>query len=70
MQLHAGAERGERAVIERPLAFLALAGMSIGADLLSPVSASYRAPFAFAGRIERVRVLIRRAGEEPQLLDD
>ena len=70
VRLHAGAERGKRAVVERPLAFLALAGMSIGADRLSPVSTSYRAPFPFAGRIERVRVLIRRTGEGPELLDD
>lgn len=70
VRLQAGGEQGGPAVIENPLAFLALAGMDIGRNRLSPVSTAYRPPFAFAGRIERVRVTIHRAGDAPELLDD
>ena len=71
VQLHAGDERGEPAHLQRSLSFLALAGMDIGHNPLSPVSTAYRKPFAFAGTIERVSVIVQRAQDaEPQLLDD
>ncbi len=70
VQLQAGSELGGPVTVERPLAFLALAGMGIGSNSLSPVSAAYQAPFAFTGRIERLRVTIHRAGDAPELLDD
>jgi arylsulfatase A-like enzyme len=38
------------------LSFLALSGMHIGRDSLSPISTKYEAPFEFLGRIERVTV--------------
>ena len=70
VQIQAGSELGGPVTVERPLAFLALAGMGIGSNSLSPVSAAYQAPFAFTGRIERLRVTIHRAGDAPELLDD
>ena len=40
----------------RVLPFLALSGMEIGANPLSPVSPSYEAPFPYCGSIDLVRV--------------
>ena len=71
VQLHAGDERSDPAHLERSLSFLALAGMDIGQNPLSPVSTAYRRPFSFAGTIERVSVTLQRAQDaEAQLLDD
>ena len=71
VQLHAGDERSDPAQLERSLSFLALAGMSIGHNPLSPVSTAFQTPFSFAGTIERVSVTVQRAQDaEPQLLDD
>ena len=71
VQLHAGDACSDPAHIERSLSFLALAGMSIGHNPLSPVSTAYLKPFPFAGEIERVSVVVQRdEAAEPQLLDD
>jgi len=71
VQLHAGSESAGPALIERPLSFLALAGMDIGHNPLSPVSTAYRKPFPFAGQIERVSVIVQRADTaELPMLDD
>ena len=70
-RLHAGQRSSECAHIERSLNFLALAGMDIGHNPLSPVSTSYRGSFPFAGRIERVSVFVERDTDPaPELLDD
>ena len=42
--------------IPRTLAFLALSGMDVGRNLLSPVSNSYEPPFPFAGNLHKVTV--------------
>ena len=71
VQLHAGDACSDPAHIDRSLSFLALAGMSIGHNPLSPVSTAYLKPFPFAGEIERVSVVVQRdEAAEPQLLDD
>ena len=71
VQLQAGDTRGEPARLERSLGFLALSGIDIGHNPLSPVSAEYRAPFPFQGTIERITVTVERDhNAEPPLLDD
>ena len=71
VQLHAGDTRSESAQIERSLGFLALSGMSIGHNPLSPVSTAYQTPFPFAGAIERVSVIVQRdENAPPEPLDD
>lgn len=55
----------------RVLSFLALSGMDVGRNQLSPISGRYEPPFAFAGHIERVIVeLDPRTGPASKLLDD
>ena len=60
VQLQAGDTRGEPARLERSLGFLALSGIDIGHNPLSPVSTAYRAPFPFQGTIERITVTVER----------
>jgi len=71
IQLQAGDERSEPVYLERSLSFLALAGMNIGHNPLSPVSTAYQAPFPFAGDIERISVTVQRDqhAETPPLDD-
>ena len=38
------------------LEFLAMSGMDVGRDSLSPISTSYEGPFPFRGELVRVRV--------------
>ena len=53
------------------LEFLAMSGMDVGRDSLSPVSASYPAPFPFRGRLSRVRITMEKLMEPVQRrLDD
>ena len=57
--------------IPRVFSFLALSGMDIGRDSLSPVSKEYEAPFAFRGEIYHLCIeLIGKKSNEPYLLDD
>ena len=42
--------------LPRTLAFLALSGMDVGRNALSPASASYESPFPFAGHLHKVTV--------------
>lgn len=69
--LEAGSEAAAPVRIARPLAFLALAGMDIGGDLLSPVTTSYQPPFVFDGVLDRLTVFVeRQCDPSEQLLDD
>lgn len=53
------------------LEFLAMSGMDVGRDGLSPVSASYTAPFPYRGRLHRVRITMDTLKEPIQRrLDD
>ena len=71
VRLLAGSSRSAEATIGTPLRFLALSGMDIGGNPLSPVSRSYVAPAMFEGRIERLTVIVDRpALPEPDVLDD
>lgn len=60
---------GEWVEMGRVFDFLSLAGMDIGRDALSPCSPNYTAPFAFSGRIERVRFVVPPGDDEPPLDD-
>jgi len=57
-RLHANDRSSDWVVFPRVLSFLALSGMDIGRNHLSPISSRYEPPFAFGGRIERVTVHI------------
>jgi len=71
VRLHAGQHSSEPSHIEHSLSFLALAGMDIGHNPLSPVSTAYRKPFPFAGEIKRVSVIVTRIEDAPPLpIDD
>ncbi|NOX21520.1 MAG: hypothetical protein GXP36_00290 [Actinobacteria bacterium] len=53
------------------LSFLALSGMDIGHNQLSPISERHEAPFAFTGHIERVAVHVESSDEHgSKPLDD
>jgi hypothetical protein len=71
VRLFAGSSRGAEATIGTPLRFLALSGMDIGCNPLSPISRSYMAPARYEGRIERLTVIVDRPPHaEPDALDD
>lgn len=71
VQLFAGSSRGAEATVRTPLRFLALSGMDIGGNPLSPISTSYEAPAVFEGQIERLMVLVDRPPlVEADALDD
>jgi len=71
VRLHAGQHSSEPSHIEHSLSFLALAGMDIGHNPLSPVSTAYRKPFPFVGEIKRVSVIVTRIKDAPPLpIDD
>ena len=55
-RLSANGHHGDWFEIPRTLAFLALSGMDIGRNALSPVSTSYELPFPFAGNLNRVTI--------------
>ena len=63
-------EATEWVVFPRALVFLALSGMEIGANSLSPVSPRYKTPFPFRGVIDRVRVELELPQAEPPLPPD
>ena len=70
-RLFAGATFGDWVQFARVFDFLALAGLDIGRDSLSPCSSSYVAPNAFTGVIARVRFrLDDRRPPDRDLLDD
>jgi hypothetical protein len=70
-QLFAGSSRSAEAAVETPLRFLALSGMDIGGNPLSPISRSYAAPARFEGQIERLTVFVDRPPQvETDVLDD
>lgn len=70
-RLAVAGQSGEWADFPPPLIFLALSGMDIGHNPLSPVSTRYVAPFPFEGRIHRVTFHLELPDEEPTaLLDD
>ncbi len=70
-RLWAGESSGEWFHLPRVLSFLALSGMDIGENPLSPISSCYEAPFVFRGDIKKVSVLIEHAPVPvPGLLDD
>ena len=57
--------------IPRVFSFLALSGMDIGKDSLSPVSNEYDAPFEFTGEIYHLLIeIVGEKSNEPYLLDD
>lgn len=58
-RLGVGDTWGEWVPVTTTLRFLALAGLDIGRDSLSPVSGSYAGDFPFEGEIERVTFLLR-----------
>ena len=71
VRLQAGDARSEPARLARSLGFLALSGIDIGHNPLSPVSTAYRAPFPFQGTIERITITVERdPNAVPPLLDD
>ncbi len=71
VQLYAGSSRSAEVTVTTPLRFLALAGMDIGGNFLSPISTSYAAPAEFEGRIERLTVFVDRPPHsEADVLDD
>ena len=55
-RLGANGHHGDWFEIPRTLAFLALSGTDIGRNALSPVSASYDAPFPFTGNLHKVTI--------------
>ncbi|MYJ14298.1 MAG: hypothetical protein F4078_08375 [Acidimicrobiia bacterium] len=55
-RLGANGRCGDWFDIPRTLAFLALSGLDVGRNALSPVSQSYEAPFPFAGDLRKVTV--------------
>jgi arylsulfatase len=70
-RLHANDRSGDWFHIPRALSFLALNGMDIGHNPLSPFSSRYTPPFAFEGHIEYVTVLLDRLNSPPaKPLDD
>jgi arylsulfatase A-like enzyme len=63
--------KGKWFKIPRVFSFLALSGMDIGRDSLSPVSPEYEAPFEFLGEIYHLCIeLVGKKSNEPYLLDD
>ena len=71
VQLFAGSSRSTEATVATPLRFLALSGMDIGGNPLSPISTSYAAPAWFEGQIERLTVFVDRPPDaEADVLDD
>ena len=63
--------KGKWFKIPRVFSFLALSGMDIGKDSLSPVSPEYEAPFEFKGVIYHLWIeLVGEKSKEPYLLDD
>lgn len=70
-RLHAGGRSSDWVAFPRWLSFLALSGMDIGANPLSPISSRYAPPFPFTGHIERVVVhLDPPSPVPPRPLDD
>jgi len=70
-RLHANNRSSDWIRFPRVLSFLALSGMDIGRNHLSPISRRYERPFAFTGKIERVTVLVDSpSAHESKVLDD
>ncbi len=70
-RLHANDRSSEWVHFPRVLSFLALSGMDIGHNQLSPISERYEPPFTFTGHIERVTVHVDSSDEhDPKPLDD
>lgn len=70
-RLHANDRTSDWITFPHWLSFLALSGMDIGGNPLSPISDRYEPPFAFAGHIERVTVhLDPPYAAQSRLLDD
>ncbi|MFV2044316.1 MAG: arylsulfatase [Anaerolineales bacterium] len=70
-RLHANDLSGEWFHLPRALTFLALSGMDIGHNPLSPISSRYVSPFVFEGHIERVTILLDQPNASPpKPLDD
>ena len=57
-RLSANSHVGDWFELPRTLAFLALSGMDVGRNSLSPVSTAYEPPFPFTGQLHRVTVEI------------
>ena len=55
-RLGANGHHGDWFVIPRTLAFLALSGMDVARNSLSPVSSRYEPPFPFAGNLHKVTI--------------
>ena len=58
VRLFANDRSSDLCSIPKALSFLALNGMDIGSNPLSPYSKRYKSPFTFKGSIERVTVLL------------
>ena len=70
-RLRANDRSSDWILFPRVLSFLALSGMDIGRNHLSPISGRYEPPFAFTGHIERVTVYIDPPStQRPKPLDD
>jgi arylsulfatase len=70
-RLHVNNRCGDWFHIPRALSFLALNGMDIGHNPLSPFSSRYTPPFTFAGQIHYVTVLLDQPSAPlPKPLDD
>ncbi len=70
-RLHANGHSSDWVFFPRVLSFLALSGMDIGRNHLSPISRRYEPPFTFQGHIECVTVRIDPPSTSgPKPLDD
>lgn len=70
-RLHANHRSSDWVLFPRVLSFLALSGMDIGRNRLSPISKRYQPPLEFIGSIERVTVHVDPPGTNaPKPLDD
>ena len=70
-RLQANDRSGEWFTVPRVLSFLALNGMDIGHNPLSPFSNRYMPPFSFAGQIHSVSILLDQlSGAVRKPLDD
>ncbi len=69
--LRAGNLVGDTIHIPRALSFLALAGMDIGHNPLSPVTTAYEPPNPYQGTLDRVTITVDpNPNAPPELLDD